>query len=292
MTTRRDFITQAGVLSATTILAPQLLTASEPTKKIGLQLYSMRELLPNDVKNVIKKIAQIGYKEVETFGFSKQTGYWGLSVKQFKSLLSSHGLTTPSGHYGMDTLFAENNYEDLKTYIGVAQTLGQKYITVPYLNNEVRNSSDDFKRIAEKLNKAGEIVKASGLKLAYHNHDFEFLKTGDTSLFAVLLQETDPKLIEFELDLYWVIRTGEDPITLINKFPGRFTIVHVKDMDIKNNTLNTEVGSGSIAYAGIIKKCKQTAVKHFIIEQENFAIDPFESITKSYKYLKNVFREL
>jgi sugar phosphate isomerase/epimerase len=288
MTTRRNFITQAGVLSAAALLAPQFLQAAKPTKKIGIQLYSMRELLPKDVKNVIKRIGQIGYREVETYGFSKETGYWGLTPKQFKSLLTSHGLSTPSGHYGLDSIFSDNNYEDLKTFTGVAQTLGQKYITVPYLNEKVRKSPDDFKQIAERLNKAAEIVKSSGLKLAYHNHDFEYLNIGGTTLFDTILQETDPKLVDLELDLYWVVRAGEDPISYLNKYPGRITMVHVKDMDIKDIKLNTEVGNGSISYPRIIEKCKKMGVKHFIMEQENFAIDPYASITKSYKYMKDV----
>ena len=287
MTTRRDFLTQAGFLSAAALLAPALVKAAAGNHVVGLQLYTLRDQLPKDVKGVIAKVAQAGYKEVETFGYSKKGGHWGLSTKEFKSLLSSHGLTTPSGHYGMDQLLGEDKWDDVKDYIETAKILGQEYVTCPYVNEKFRKTPDDFKRIAEKLNKAAELCKKSGLKLAYHNHNFEFEPVNGTMLYNVLLKETNPALVHFEMDLYWVVRAGQDPVKWMRENPHRITMVHVKDMDKAEPNLNTEVGKGSIDFKRIVAEAKKIGVKHYIMEQENFKIDPYTSITESCKYMKN-----
>lgn len=287
MTTRREFLTQAGLFTAAALAAPALARAAMGGHTVGLQLYTLREQLPKDVKGVIAKVAEAGYKEVETFGYSKKGGHWGLSTKEFKSLLSAHGLTTPSGHYGMDQLLGEDKWDDVKDYIDVAKTLGQEYVTCPYVNEKFRKTPDDFKKIAEKLNKAAELCKKSGLKMGYHNHNFEFIPVDGTMLYSVLLKDTDPNLVHFEMDLYWVVRAGQDPVKWMHEHSHRFAMVHVKDMDKTDSKLNTEVGNGSIDYKRIIPVCKKVGVKHFIMEQENFKIDPYVSIKESCNYMKN-----
>jgi sugar phosphate isomerase/epimerase len=288
VTTRRTFLTQTGLLSAAAFLAPSLLSAKD-NERIGLQLYTLRDELPKDVKGVIAKVAAAGYREVETFGYSKENGYWGLKPEAFKALLTSHGLTTPSGHYGMDLLFGEDKWDEVKMNIEVAKALGQTYLTIPYVNEKFRRTADDLKRLVEKVNKTAEMCKQAGLKTGYHNHDFEFKPVDGVTLFDVMMKEGDPKLLHFELDLYWVVRAGKDPITLFKEHPGRIVMVHVKDMDKTRHDLNTEVGSGSINYRAIIKTAKQAGVQHYIMEQENFIdIDPYTSITKSFGYMKNV----
>ncbi|MBS7563256.1 sugar phosphate isomerase/epimerase [Mucilaginibacter sp. Bleaf8] len=287
MTTRRKFLVQAGMLSATAVLAPKLLSA-KGTKGVGLQLFTLREQLPKDVKSVIAKVAGAGYREVETFGYSKDHGFWGLKPKEFKALLGSNGLTTPSGHYAFDSILAGNNWDEVKLHIEVANTVGQRYYTIPYINDRFRKSADDLKKVSENVNKVAELCKQAGLKTAYHNHNFEFMPVDGVTLYDVLLKEADPKLVQFELDLYWVVRAGKDPVALFNEHPGRFAMVHVKDMDKENHDLNTEVGNGSIDYQTIVAKAKQAGVQHFIMEQENFKIDPYTSITKSCSYMKNV----
>ncbi|WP_158826156.1 sugar phosphate isomerase/epimerase family protein [Mucilaginibacter lacusdianchii] len=288
MTTRRTFLTQAGMLSAAALLAPNILSA-KGASKTGLQLFTLREQLPKDVKGTIAKVAAAGYGEVETFGYSKDNGYWGLKLPEFNALLTSHGLTTPSGHYGMDSVLADDKYDQVKLGIEAANALGQTYFTIPYVDQRFRKTADDLKRLAEKINKTAEVCKEAGLKTAYHNHNFEFETVDGTTFYDVLLKEGDPKLLNFELDLYWVVRAGKDPVTLFNQHPGRFAMVHVKDMNKTKRELNTEVGTGSIDYKTIVAKAKQSGVQHFIMEQENFTnIDPYVSIGKSLNYMKNV----
>ncbi|TWR28982.1 sugar phosphate isomerase/epimerase [Mucilaginibacter pallidiroseus] len=287
MINRRKFLTQAGIASAGLILAPQLLSA-KPTGRVGLQLYSLRDYLPKDVKGVIAKVAKAGYKEVETYGYSKQNGFWGLSAKEFSALLKAHGLTTPSGHYGMDEFFGTGKTTEFESYIEAAKATGQTYIVIPSLNHEFIKSVTDFKSVAAKMNTAAAVCKKHGLKLGYHNHNFEWEKIGGTTFYDTILAETDPKLVAMEMDLYWVVRAGYNPIDIFKKHPGRFAMVHVKDMDKANNELNTEIGTGKINFKSIVAQSKLAGIKHFIVEQENFKIDPYKSIAQSSAYLKNV----
>lgn len=288
MTNRRTFLAQAGIASVAALLAPELLKAAGRSYP-GLQLYTLRDQLPKDVKGVIPKVAKAGYKEVETFGYDMKTGYWGLHTKDFGKLLKDNGLTTPSGHYGIDSYFGKGDTSELKTYIDVAKTLGQTYVVIPSLNGDFIKTVDECKAVAEKMNKAAEICKASGLKLGYHNHNFEWkpLKGGGT-FYDTILKETDPELVHMEMDIFWVVRAGQNPVEIFAKHPGRFALVHVKDRDKHNPDINTEVGKGSIDFKTIIPKAKAAGVKHFIMEQENFTnIDPYVSITESCTYMKN-----
>ncbi|PTS98094.1 sugar phosphate isomerase/epimerase [Pedobacter sp. HMWF019] len=284
MNSRRTFIKQTGLAAAGVLLMPSL--AFKPSKKkVGIQLYSLREQLPKDVKGVIRKVAQTGFKEVETYGYSVKDKFWGLDAKAFKALLDENDLSAPSGHYGMDEFIKSGNAEELKSYIEAANIVGGKYITVPWLGEPLRANLDDFKKVSAKLNQAAEICKASGLKLAYHNHDFEFHPYGDSNGYQVMLKETDPNLVHFEMDLYWVVRSGNDPVKLFEAHPGRFPMWHVKDMDKVNSHINTEAGSGSIDFKAIFKEAKLAGLKHAFLEQENFAMDPYASIKKSYNYI-------
>lgn len=288
MTNRRTFLAQAGLASAALVLGPKLLRA-ETRHYPGLQLYTLRDQLPHGVKDVIAKVAKAGYKEVETFGYDMKTGYWGLKEKEFSKLLKDNGLTTPSGHYGIDSFFGKGDTTEFKKYIEVANTLGQTYLVIPSLNGDFIKTVDECKAVAEKMNKAAEICKASGLKLGYHNHNFEWKPlTGGGTFYDTILAGTDPKLVHMEMDLYWVVRAGQDPIKILNKHRGRYALVHVKDRDKTNPDLTTEVGKGDIDFKAIIPAARAAGVTHFIMEQENFTnIDPFVSITESCTYMKN-----
>lgn len=285
MTTRRTFLAQAGLLGAGLALglsSNRALAAGKINAKAGLQLYSLREELPKDVKGVIAKVAAAGYKQVETYGYSKKNGFWGLSAQEFKALLTKHGLTSPSGHYGLDTEEQQNEA------IEAAKILGQEYVTMAYINADKRKTAADIKKIVADLNTLAQKVKKAGLKVAYHNHDFEFETVDGVMLYEELLKGTTPSLVHFEMDIYWVVRSNQDPVAWINKYPGRFTMVHVKDMDKAKPELNTEVGKGSVDFKSIFAKAKTAGIKYYIVEQENFSIDPFESITESAKYLRTV----
>jgi sugar phosphate isomerase/epimerase len=288
MTTRRKFLAQAGLISAGIMAAPGLLSA-KPNNVVGLQLYSLRDQLPTDVKGCIEKVAAAGYKLVETFGYSKEPGFWGMDAKAFSNLLKANGLSTPSGHFGLDDYFVHDKTDSLKAYIEAANIIGTSYIVVPSINGEVLKSADDFKMVANKMNKAADMCKASGLKLGYHNHNFEWKPVDGTTFYDTLLKETDPALVNMEMDIYWVVRSNQDPVKIFEAHPGRFFACHLKDMDKSNPKLNTEIGKGSIDFKTIMGKAKLAGLKYFIVEQENYInIDPYVSITESSAYVRNV----
>lgn len=269
-------------------LAPSLAFSSK-NKNIGLQLYTLRESFSSNVKKVLEQVAKAGFKEVETYGFSAKNGFFGTSAKEFKTILSANGLKSPSGHYDFGTFIKDGNPDVLKKAIEAANILENQYVTIPWLEESLRKSADDYKKIALKINQAAEICKESGLKLAYHNHAFEFTSFEGTTGYDILLGETDKKLVDFELDLYWVVRSGNDPLQLFKKNPGRFSMWHVKDMDQNNPDRNTEIGNGSIDFKSIFAEAKLSGVKHFFVEQEtNYVPNPIESVKTSCQYVSKL----
>ena len=292
MTTRRTFIAQASLVAAGMIPALNLLAkAAAPAKRgvAGLQLYSLRDQLPTDVRGWIGKVAQAGYQDVETFGLSNENTYWSLSPKLFKGLLEDNHLVSTSGHYGLDGYLAGGADTDVVRYIKVMHEIGQTYLTIPYLGDSIRKTGDDWKKIAEKFNTLGARLKGEGLKLAYHNHNFEFGAVDGTTGYDILLQNTDHSVVHFEMDLYWVVRAGADPISLFKKYPGRFVMWHIKDMDKAHPELNTEVGSGSIDFKAIFEHAGKAGLTQTFMEQENYAsgMDPLTSISQSAAYIKS-----
>lgn len=288
MNSRRIFLQQAGLMAAGLFIAPKLISCTSPktSKNIGLQLYTLRNEIGSDVPGVIAKVAAAGYTQVETYGYSKKDLFWGMEPQAFKDLLSSNGLTSPSGHYDFNDYFTSGSEDQLLAYIEAANVLEQTYITAPYLEEHLRKTADDYKSIAAALNRAAETCRKNGLKLAYHNHDFEFQDMGGTTGYQILLNETDPSLVQLEADLYWIVRAGLDPVELFEQHQGRFVMWHVKDMDKADKTLNTEVGNGSIDFKRIFDKIQAAGTEYFFVEQENFSIDPFQSITSSCNYVK------
>lgn len=285
MTTRRNFLINTS-LAATSVLAFPSFAFSMNKKEIGLQLYTLREELSKDVKSTLEKVARAGFTTVETYGFSIKDQFWGLSPIELKKMLETNGLKAVSGHYNLGTFLYDGNTTELKAAIEAAKILKSEFLTIPWVDEAFRKNSDDYKKIALRLNEAAKMCAAAGLKLAYHNHNFEFEKHDGITGYEILLKETDKDLVSFELDLYWVVRSGNDPLQLFAANPGRFTMWHVKDMDKINQALNTELGSGSIDFKTIFKQVKQSGMKHFFVEQENnFAGNSFESIKTSCTYI-------
>jgi sugar phosphate isomerase/epimerase len=266
------------------------LEPSELFKKdrlIGVQLYTVRNEIFKDPKATLAKIAAIGYKSVETFGYGNGKWY-GLNAQAFGEELKKNGLVSPSGHTSPGSMFLKEGWESgWQKTVEDAKAIGQEYVVIPYLEEPHRKSLDNFRKIAQGLNKAAETAKAAGLKLAYHNHDFEFDPLDGSSGFEILLTETDPKLVNFELDLYWVSKAGKKPLELFKQHAGRFPMWHVKDMDNTEKKFFTEVGNGTINFKEIFSKARQSGMKYFFVEQDVCPGSPLDSIEKSYNYLKN-----
>ena len=253
-------------------------------KKIGVQLYTLRELFKKDVPGVIAQVAEAGYQEVETYEYTNRK-YFGMSVQEFDALLKKNNLVTPSGHYYLKGFLFQGNDDEWKRGIEDAKRLGQQYMVVPYLDANERKTLDAYKKLAARMNLAGEWCKQAGLQLAYHNHDFEFQPLEGQTGMDILLKETDKALVQFELDLYWVSYAGKNPVDFIKKHPGRFPLWHVKDMDNTPQKKFTEVGNGVIDFKKLFKMQKKAGMKHFFVEQDVSA-EPMASIKTSIDYLK------
>lgn len=287
MNNRRVFLKQSGILSAGLLINPSRILKKQ--KKVGIQLYTLRDLVAKDPKGVIENIAAAGYSEVEMFGLGADNKFFGLTASEFSQLLKANGLKSPSGHYTPEKfLFADGNGDDVKNICSVCNTLGNNYFIIPWLSEEKRKTIDQYKVLAERINKAAEICKQHGLQMAYHNHNFEFADMNGQKGYDILLSNTDKDLVKFEMDLYWVIRAGYNPVDFFKKEPGRFQLWHVKDMSKTDNTQNTEVGNGSIDFKSIFDNAKLAGVKHYLMEQENnYKPDFYGSIKTSCSYIKN-----
>ena len=287
MNTRRNFIKQSGLLTAGLMMNPSELLKKQKT--VGIQLYSLREEIVKNPQSVIQKVAAAGYSNVEMYGLSADNKFYGLPVKEFAQLLKDNNLKSSSGHYApVNFLFENGSGDDVKNFCEVGNTLGNKYIIIPWLSEEKRKTIDQYKALAERINKAAEICKAAGLQMAYHNHDFEFADFNGEHGYDILLNNTDKDLVKFEMDIYWVVRAGYNPVELFKKHPGRFHLWHVKDMLKTDKTKNTEIGNGTVDFKTIFASAKLAGVKYYIVEQENtYMPDIFTSIKTSYNYTKN-----
>jgi sugar phosphate isomerase/epimerase len=198
---------------------------------------------------------------------------------QIRELLTRYGLGAPSSHIPIASLRG-----DWKKALDEAGTIGHEFVTIPWIGDEDRRSADSWKRTAELFNRGGAEAKASGLRFAYHNHDFEFRRTGDVIPFDLLLAETDPALVSFEMDIYWLVKAGHDPLDYFTRFPNRFTMVHAKDSAGPPEHRMVDVGAGTIDFARILPRGVAAGVKHVFVEHDQPA-DPMGSIAASYRHL-------
>lgn len=287
---RRNFLETAAAVTAATLFSRRLGWAAGEHKinKVGVQLYTVRDLMKDDFEGTIAKVAQIGYKEVEF------AGYFGRTGKQVREVIDKNGLTSPSTHVQYDELD-----EKFPSVIETSKVIGQEYIICPWIPEELRKSPDIWKKASEKFNKCGEQAKKAGLQFAYHNHWFEFLPTDGKLPYDELLKACDPKLVKMELDLCWITTAGADPLKYFNEYPGRFPLVHVKDVKTLpkvtqggaqnfGDTVDlTEVGSGIIDWKRIFAQSDKAGIKHYIVEHDH-PKQPLESIKKSYEYLSTL----
>ncbi len=280
---RRTFIQSSALAVAGAGLASSAWAADSKYKnKVGLQLYSLRDVINKDPKGVLKSVADFGYKKLETFGY-KEGKQFGLPVKEYGDYVKSLGMKTVSGHYGIDIVI--NSWE--KTCAD-AKAIGQEYVVVPWLNEEYYNTLDVLKKTCAIINKGAVVAKQNGLRMGYHNHAFEFKQVEGQVIFDVMMKELDPKLVSMEMDLFWVVNAGQDPLQYIEKYPGRFEQWHVKDMDKSDRNKNADVGTGSIDFKKIFTLAKKSGMKHFYIEQETYPGTSTDSVKSSIKGLLEI----
>ena len=244
-----------------------------PLERVGVQLYTLREMMANDVPRTLEQVAALGCKEVEF------AGYFDHPPKRLRRWLDETGLTAPAAHLPLDD--PELN---LRTTLDNGATLGHSYVilaSLPLLERSIAG----FQRAAARLNYIGSMARARGVGAAYHNHDFEFERSSGRHPYTVLLEETDPALVAMEIDVYWMTRAGEDPLAYFQRYPGRFHLCHLKDMDRKGRI--TDVGSGVIDFPKILAARQRAGLRHFFIEHDN-PQNALGSVHSSLKYLNGL----
>ncbi|MGH7594571.1 MAG: sugar phosphate isomerase/epimerase family protein [Gemmatimonadales bacterium] len=272
---RRTFVTTAVAPAVASALpCPPQLFARDHLDRIGVQLYTLRDLMQLSVERTLSQVAAIGYKEVEF------AGYFNRPPRAIKQLLDDNGLASPSAHIGLDALRGPWN----RTLSDAAE-IGHKWLVIASINDADRNSSEAIRRTADLIHKAADDATFYKIKLAYHNHEVEFQLVGGKRMFDQLLQLTKPGELQVEMDLYWITKAGGDPLAYFKQWPGRFPMVHVKDAGPPPEYQMEDVGQGTIKWAEIFAQRKEAGIKHYFVEHDSPA-DPITSITASYKYLR------
>lgn len=288
---RKTFIQNAGIIGGAAMLPlVGFSNLKQPKFKLGYQLYSIRDEMAKNPIATLKALKAMGYQDFETYGYDAQKNmFYGFTATEFNLILEDLDLTVTSGHYGFAPFIIQSD-EALKQYVDRciigAKAVNSKYITWPFIEPEQRNL-ETYKLMPHKLNLIGKQVTEAGLGFAYHNHGYEFEDHVGTNGFDIILNETDPEYVKFQMDMYWVMHAGKyTPKELVAANPGRYVMWHIKDMD-KITQDYSELGNGSINYHDILPDPVASGLEFFYIEQGgNYAINSKESAAISADYFK------
>jgi len=316
MTNRRKFLQQSGTLAMAGMLYPGLnhannLFGRKSAIPVGLQLYTLGNLMTTDPQGTLQKLAAIGYKELESAG-SQKGNFYGFKPKELSAMIKAAGMTWRSAHVGgapftMESVMkmaktAEDSarikkmmerYKDMPkslnlkdNYQELADAAAEGGISYLVCSSIPVSTLDEIKTAVDVFNKSGEACKKAGVQFAYHNHTSEFDQVEGHSPFDYILSNTDKNLVKMELDLAWATKAKQDPVALFKMHPGRFPLWHVKDLD-KEKMNPAEVGTGVVDFKRIFDNAKDSGMKYFFVEQDG-APQPIQNVTNSYNYLKKM----
>ncbi|HJX00461.1 MAG TPA: sugar phosphate isomerase/epimerase [Terriglobales bacterium] len=281
MLSRRKFLRLSATAAGSIAVNPFSLAA--PLPSIGVQLYTVRKEAEGNLPQVLRQIRAIGYDKVET--------YWNVyshPAKELRKMIADAGLTVPSGHF---------DYDGLSGKFGYAKELGLDFVVCPMLPKPMWDSLEGFQRAADQFNRWGERAKSMGMRFAFHNHNYEFRHFGQTTGFDTLVERTDPKLVFFEMDCYWITQAGEDPVATLRRLGQRIRLLHIKDRKpgfAPSQELNdaaehfTEVGNGSIEWKSVLATARASGVEQMFVEQDESERPPVESLRISYHNLQKL----
>ncbi len=282
MLSRRDFLRAGSAAMGALAFSPRLLGAGH-ARPVGVQLYTVRKEAEDQLPRVLQQIRAIGYDEVET--------YWNVyshPASKLRKMILDAGLKVPAGHFDYDGLAAKFDY---------AKELEVEFIVCPMLPKNMWNSLEGFQRAADQFNEWGQRARSLGMRFSFHNHNYEFRRFGQTTGFQTLVERTDPQLVFFEMDCYWITEAGENPVTTFKKLGRRIHLLHLKDRKPgfpPSQELNfaaghfTEVGNGSIDWKAILAAAQQSGIEHMFVEQDESERSPIESLLISYRNLQHV----
>jgi len=277
---RRTFLQVAGTFSAGSLLLPQLAcntststdsenkkttTAKAPKKidQFGIQLWTLRDVMPKDPKGVLKRVASYGFHQIESYE-GDQGIFWGMTPKDFKLYMDDLGLNVVASHC--------NIFKDFELKASQAASVGIKYLVFPWI--ETPKSMDEWKSLVDQFNICGGICKKNGIRFGYHNHDFEFMAIDGTLPMDYLLANTDPDLVDFEMDIYWAVTAQVDPVAYFKKHSGRFRLCHIKDrmkgVAKEETNASCDLGTGVIDFPQVLTQAKKHGMEYFLLEQERY----------------------
>ncbi|MDE3252666.1 MAG: sugar phosphate isomerase/epimerase [Bacteroidota bacterium] len=283
-TNRRDFL-KYGAFAAIGLSLPfrgksafsGVFAGSAAKPGFGIQLWTVKEDLTANAKNTLQQLSKDGYGIIESFEGPKGM-FWGWKNTEFKKYMDDLNMQIVSSHC--------DNTKDFERKAAEAAEIGMKYLICPYKGPQ--KSIDDFKRFADQFNASGEICKKNGIRFAYHNHDYSFKPVDGEVPQTVMMKNTDPKLVDFEMDIYWVVAAGEDPKAWFTNHPGRFKLCHVKDLArTAKGHESVQLGKGTIDFASILKVGDSKGLKYHIVEQEAFTgTNPLDSAKADAEYMR------
>lgn len=281
---RRNFLKTSGLLASGVALGtlPFLTSCAAQdsgTMPFGLQLYTLRDLMPDDPEGVLQQVADAGYKQVESY--EGQMGmFWGMGHTGFKQYMDDLGMTIISSH--------ANVFENFEQKAAEAAEIGMEYLICPYIG--AQNSLDDYREMADRFNEIGQVAQNAGIRFAYHNHGYTFEEQEGELPQDVLMELTDPKLVEYQMDIYWVAAAGHDPAEWIQKYPNRFTSGHVKDLsNTDDGPESTIVGTGTIDFPPLLTLAKENGMEYFIVEQEAYTgTTPIDAIKANAEFMSEL----
>ncbi|HUA92535.1 MAG TPA: TIM barrel protein [Terracidiphilus sp.] len=284
LASRRSFLKATGAIAAAACVDAHPLAARTLHLPVGLELYSVRNLLPKDYDGTLHQVRAAGYTVVEA------AGYFDHTAPEVRKSMDAAGLRCVSAHYTLALLESQ-----LDSIIDFAKTLGLEYIVCSSSGGMHRDASvhgeptlDDWHWIAGEFNRIGEKVKAAGMTFGVHNHTPEFATIDGVLVYDELLKQCDPKVVVFEMDCGWVWASGHNPVDYLSKTPERFPLLHIKDMvrQADGKIHMPVLGKGNIDYAPILRAATKT--KYYFVEQEQFDIDPIEELKQDAEYMKNL----
>ena len=252
--------------------------SAPPPRPLGIQLYTVREAMRRDVAGTLASLAAIGYREVEF------AGYFGVAPAELRAMLARVGLTSPAAHVPYDRIA-----DGWARTLDEAAAVGHRWVVIPWLPVEARRTADDWRRVAERLSGAAVAAQAAGLRLGYHNHDFELKPVDGVVPLDILLSETPRDRVDFELDVYWVVRGGGDPLDFLARHGGRFPMLHVKDSAGAPAHAQVDVGAGVIDYGRVIATATAQGARHLFVEHDQPA-DPMAFARASHAHLAALLR--
>lgn len=298
--TRRQFLLSGSASVACGVLAlgTRRVSASPLGLPLGLQLYSVREMLPKDYLGTLKQVAAAGYREVEAAGF------YGHTPTQVKAAMDEAGLSCVSAHYSYNDL--NKSFDEI---VAFAKELGLRYVicSFPGIKDPSRLTDhsfraqvesftlEDYRWNADRFNAWGRQVKAAGMQFGYHNHTMEFARKEGVVPFDELIRLTDPELVTFEMDCGWVTVGGGDPAAYLQRYPKRITMLHVKDFKASTKPATVvdppaaaELGQGTVDFRRIFEAAKGANIRHYFVEQEDYDMPPFEALRIDAEYMKKL----